>query len=884
MSQRIFYRISGDPTPGYNTILSEGSFMSPGESRLKHSSYASRETIATYIAIVGSTNTYYAIVMDPTKVRGEGSRAAALNVAIYIPNRHAIFNRAGVRVSPSMVLRDLQSQFIQRFMRDFGNNSYSYKSDETAIANIDSNNPLGNWLNDNYELQPIKTKLVTMTPGSPDIAYVSCSSIEQLDHLFLDLNYDELAAYSMLVAVDKGTDQTVQLIIPRPKTYKVEVEYTRNGVTVGRQTMDDISDLSKVCKTPLPSSLQPFEVARLFDFSISNGVIDKNNEGQKVKVDEENQRITVSVPIELKEYCIRFIPEDRNGKPLDEKIAEELLKLMTITVRGKIKPLDSWSLKVKGDELAKLKLDFHSDNYNLDFSNIHLKYDEIEKQIPLVFRERERRRVNFVIYPKGMPDDVWNAIRIVSNKSEKKIITDSGNHFAIFTDTEITSVWDFRLLSNDYELKNSVSFIPKNNDRVEINVKEIVKVPESDHYDDRYRPSDSSYDGYVDKSRNRKDLKPSQGNVPESPVVWKIKMPCQKDWTSCVVKFRLKDSGKARDGYPNILEFSVDLHHSVEQIKNQEILSGKFSLSAFLSGFYSFSSVSLTDSPDVYLQSKIIDNYDKSNGIIKVIEVHQNTDNEEKNTGSGSLLSNKWLRLSLFAVLLIGYTALCLWLGSAFLGKTVQSEKISNMTYVLWNKDEAQKAGENVFLTPTEEQQELTSKVIKALDQTFTAKDSITSGEIIKALLSITAIGDNSETPADIADQDANLSPKKDDTASNQNEPSVANPQKQDNTAAENAALEKEIDQTIIGLFNVDQNEIMGNPEYPEKVRTTLSSLSVRVSSSKLANKDKIVKGINFLYKDLNDATLKTRAMKAKGGLNTKGTIIEKLKDNRLGK
>lgn len=867
MAAKILYRISGDPTPGYSTLLSEGNFISVGESKLKYSKYASQETAATYIAILGAEGCYYAMVMNPTRIRGfEGSRQAAFNLSIFIPAGYAIYTKDNVRVSPSQVLRELRAEFVSRFMRDYGNGSLAYKVNETAISNVDRNNPLVDWIDQHYELRPEKGRRVAMTQGA-DFAYVSCDSQTQLDELFMDLNYDELAPYSMLVAVEKGTDQTLSLTIPRPHYYNLEFFYLKGNQTLDIRQKPNVRDDERIV-TPPPLVIQPYWEVHGYEFTVRD-VIDGKNPGQNIAVDEADGKVKAIVPVTDRRYTILFKPLDDRGQMLDKETADALLGKLKLQVGTKIISISDWKAELVGDQIVNPTVFIEkNDDYSLVEQKINFDMSAPEQKIPLIFRKIERKRITFVISPKSKSDEVWSKMTVVSGSVSRLISCMSGNHYVLFQGDEIRQQWEVKLSSADYRLPRPVTFIPANayDSKVDIEVEKTV--------------SSSNYD-----TRIKKEQQSPAGNV--MPSTWRVELPYMDNVEMCTVRFCRKHAAMTQNDFmPQFIEYSVDLrapytsNNGSEEISGSEgMLTGTFRLPAGYENHYGVGKIIIPGAKGLSYDFKSRIEIDKSGIPVFVITTVEEEELKPKKQ-KPALFSNKWVLLACGVVIVALFGVLCGWIGT-LLAAPVEPQRSVRMTVVDWNYDEAKNRMNDMIFDPTSSQSVFSENLLKALDEAL-KNDTVRSADIVASIVASLVAGSNDNIDSDEAVTAETTASQPTGEQTTPGSGATIQTSAKDATAKANEALITEIRQTINGLYNRSPEAIMSNT-FPEEVKKALTPLSERVAKSSLPNKQKLVKGIDYLYKGLTDSKIQVRAKKVRGGLKS-GDIIKNLENNNLGK
>lgn len=319
-SSKISFSISGDPTPGYKTLLVGGKPTDYKDGDLKFDQNAGicKET---FVAILGEKNYDYCLIMRPDIISScRSSRGGALNIVLTIPSGKCIIDDEGKEISPATVLSSIRDHFADLFMEKDGS-TLKYSTTEVDI------NPKEEefcaWLNDTYKLKDSNLPVIEMNPYKPEARMVN--NMDKIEELFLDLAYPELKGYSKLIAVTDGSKEgcCLNLEIPRPKSYKITVNYEYNGRTYNSSNKEELDkngslELSNENKFPY-ADFNPKSVTLVQIREASK----ERNSG--ITINDEKREATVLVKVTDKKYPITVICKDEKGED-----CADLLKFITL--------------------------------------------------------------------------------------------------------------------------------------------------------------------------------------------------------------------------------------------------------------------------------------------------------------------------------------------------------------------------------------------------------------------------------------------------------------------------------------------------------------------------------------------------------------------------
>lgn len=415
---QISFRILGNPASsgGYTPLISKGEPLEADKVEIPYPNYTTDGEcygIKLYQDVIS-----YALYTNPVKVTSfDGNRSAALNIYLYIPIGY-IVTFEGEVVSPKHILDRLSEEFYTQFMTmkgGAGSATWSYKTQD--IEDFSESKSLFVKIINEYTLQEKKQKHIVMNGPSEAYANVIVDSENNIAQLMLDPNYEQLSSYDRLFIVGNGetNSDTLSLIVPRPKIYKIYV----NNSFVGQIK----SDLQTITTNHQPT--YNYKTAENYSFTLQD--IRGGKFADRVTIDDINEVVNCIVTEKDKvvEWSVNIHVD---GKPAEPAFKEQLYKTIYLESSGGTKHIASDRIKLVGAEISK-KWEFKNQEQN--GYNILVEKDESKKIILLSYTKKVVAPITSA-QPKPIQGGGTNTTRVQKNEYSiiKFSLDDKNNEYS----------------------------------------------------------------------------------------------------------------------------------------------------------------------------------------------------------------------------------------------------------------------------------------------------------------------------------------------------------------------------------------------------------------------------------------------------------------------
>ncbi|UBD64064.1 hypothetical protein K6V25_14075 [Bacteroides salyersiae] len=338
---QISFRILGNPASsgGYTPLISKGEPLEADKVEIPYPNYTTDGEcygIKIYQDLVS-----YALYTNPIKVTSfAGNRSAALNIYLYIPKGY-IVTLNGQEVSPKHILDRLSEEFYTQFMTMKGGSTsatWSYKTQ--AMEDFSKSKSLFVNIINEYTLQEKNQRSLVMSGHTS--ANVIVGSNNNISRLMLDPYYEQLSSYDRLIITENGesNENTISLIVPRPKTYKVYV----NSCFIGQIK----SDTQSITTNHQP--LESYKIAENYSFTLQD--VKEGKFADKVTIDDVNE-IIYCVVTEKEKVAEWSVIIRVDGKPAGPTFKEKLYSTVYLENSGIIKRIELDKFKLVGTEIEK---------------------------------------------------------------------------------------------------------------------------------------------------------------------------------------------------------------------------------------------------------------------------------------------------------------------------------------------------------------------------------------------------------------------------------------------------------------------------------------------------------------------------------------------------
>lgn len=250
-----------------------------------------------------NTNEFVEYKIKQSNVFGVG-RDGSMDMSIYVPINHDIYNGSNERVSPYIVLREVYEAFINANMK-YSNyrKKYVYIDEQISKQTFQS-------IINKYTLKYRPGKVVTMSTDD-SIATVFVDSEDDIKTIFLDTQYNEFKNYGEIVVATKALGQEddssviLNVSIPRP------VHYT---VYLNEKEYCNVKDVNQECVVD-ERYKRPYYTYQTIYFNI-NTLLNGNKINGIVRFDPVNEIIHCRIdPIPQTKDCYLQIGDSENNIP-----------------------------------------------------------------------------------------------------------------------------------------------------------------------------------------------------------------------------------------------------------------------------------------------------------------------------------------------------------------------------------------------------------------------------------------------------------------------------------------------------------------------------------------------------------------------------------------